>query len=337
MITSKDYLKNILTMTTEEKMLLIDRADAWLEAYPSLRASVTSWQDAPVKDFDEGLLLCSCLRRAKSFVENAYGFNAVKCLDMIQLTIKEIVAIAQPAGPRTESEKKNNPIKAFIPKKPMPDEDGNVRRITETQRKELQDKAMNEEAAMDHHRPQNLEAYKHLLPKDMQAECNRVQQKYYMPMREYRSRLESLAENPDATDSQRREMAEKLVQTEEKLAAFWQSVDAEYLKATGKQVPEDYPEKEKRFTEYAKEDIDRMPDGPLKDKVKASRIESNKKYLRRSDLTDNEDTRSQMAIRADELTQWGVKLTARQLGNMKKFGVAVVSVTEEVQQQTLFQ
>ena len=109
-------MKNVLIMTEEEKMLLIDRADKWLEAYPALRASVTSWQDAPVKDFDEGLLLCSCLRRAKSFVESAYKFNAQKCLDMIQMTLKEIVSIAGLNAPRTESEKKAKPIKAFVPK-----------------------------------------------------------------------------------------------------------------------------------------------------------------------------------------------------------------------------
>lgn len=330
-------MKNVLTMTEEEKMLLIDRADKWLEAYPALRASVTSWQDAPVKDFDEGLLLCSCLRRAKSFVESAYKFNAQKCLDMIQMTLKEIVSVAGPNAPRTESEKKANPIKAFIPKKPMPDEDGNVKRMTEEERKKKQAEAMEEEAAMDKWRPQNLKAYKHLLPKAMQAECDKVQQKFYMPMREYRSRLESLVENPDATDAQRKEMADRLVEAENKLAAFWEGVDLEYKKATGQELPAEPEAKEKRFTEYTKEDIDKMEDGEQKEKVKTSRIESNKKYLRRSDLPNDEATRQQMTIRADELMQWDIELTSKQLKNMKKFGVTIVSVSPKVQQKTLFQ
>lgn len=336
MITEKDFMKNILTMTEEEKMMLIDQADKWLEAYPALRASVTSWQDAPVKDFDEGLKLCSCLRRAKSFVESAYKFNAQKCLDMIQMTLKEIVSIAGPNAPRTEAEKKANPIKAFIPKKPLPDENGNVKNITESERKKLQSEAMEEEADMDKWRPQNLNAYKHLLPKEMQAECDKVQQKYYMPMREYRSRLESLVENPDATDAQRKEMAQKLVEAEEKLAAFWEGVDLEYKKVTGQEIPAE-PEPQKRFVEFTKEDIDKMEEGEQKEKVKASRIESNKKYLRRSDLPDDDYTRSQMTMRADELQQWGIELTSKQLKNMKKFGVTIVSVSPKVQQQTLFQ
>lgn len=336
MITPKDYMKNVLTMTEEEKMLLIDRADKWLEAYPALRASVTSWQDAPVKDFDEGLLLCSCLRRAKSFVDSAYKFNAQKCLDMIQITIKEIVSIVKPGGPRTESEKRTQKIKAFIPKAPLPDEDGNVTRITEAERKRQQQQAMDEEQAMDKWRPQNLESYIHLLPKDLQNECRKVQDKYYMPLREFRSRLESLAENPDATDAQRKEMAERLVDAEEKLAAFWEKVDVSYRKATGQQLPEE-PVAQKRFREFTKEDIDRMEDGEQKEKVKALRIEANKKYLRRPDLPDNEDTRQQMSLRADELQQWGVELTARQLKSMKKFGVAVVTVSKPAGQQALFQ
>ena len=330
-------MKNVLTMSTEEKMLLIDRADKWLEAYPALRASVTSWQDAPVKDFDEGLLLCSCLRQAKSFIENAYGFNAQKCLDMIQMTIKEIVAIAKPNGPRTESEKKTNKIKAFIPKAPLPDEDGVVKKITEAQRKQMQDKAMEEEQSMDKFRPQNLDAYIHLLPKDLQSECKTIQQKYYMPIREFRSRLESLVENPDATDEQRKEMAQKLVEAEEKLAGLWEKVDTEYRKATGQGIPEAPETKEKRFVEFNKEDIDRMEDGEQKETLKASRIEANKKYLRRSDLPDNDDTRKQMTLRADELMQWGIELTVKQLKSMKKYGVTIVSVTPKVQEQTLFQ
>ena len=330
-------MKNVLTMTTEEKMLLIDRADKWLEAYPALRASVTSWQDAPVKDFDEGLLLCSCLRRAKSFVDNAYGFNAQKCLDMIQLTIKEIVAIARPAGPRTDSEKLTNKIKAYVPKPQMPDEDGNVKKITEAERKQMQDMAMEEEQNMDKWRPQNLKAYIHLLPKELQNECNKVKTKYYMPMREYRSRLESLVENPDATDEQRKEMADRLVEAEEKLAAFWGQVDTEYRKVTGQEIPTAPETKEKRLVEFTKEDIDRMEDGEQKETLKASRIASNKKYLRRSDLPDNDDTRKQMTLRAYELMQWGIELTAKQLKGMKKFGVTIVSVSPKVQQQTLFQ
>ncbi len=329
-------MKNVLTMTEEEKMLLIDRADKWLEAYPALRASVTSWQDAPVKDFDEGLLLCSCLRRAKSFVDSAYKFNAQKCLDMIQLTIKEIVSIVRPGGPRTESEKQTQKIKAFIPKTPLPDEDGNVKKISEAERKKQQAQAMAEEQEMDKWRPQNLESYIHLLPKDLQNECRKVQDKYYMPLREFRSRLESLAENPDATDAQRKEMAERLVDAEEKLAAFWKKVDDGYRKVTGQEIPEE-PVPQKRFREFTKEDIDKMEDGEQKEKIKALRIEANKKYLRRPDLPDNEDTRQQMTLRAEELQQWGVELTDKQLKSMKKFGVAVVTVTKPAEEQALFQ
>ena len=330
-------MKNILNMTTEEKMLLIDRADKWLEAYPALRASVTSWQDAPVKDFDEGLLLCSCLRRAKSFIENAYGFNAQKCLDMIHATIKEIVAIAKPAGPRTENEKKTKKIKAYIPKQPLPDEDGVVKKVTEKERQEMQDEAMAEEEAMDKWRPQNLSAYQHLLPKELQNECNKVKQIYYMPLREYRSRLESLVENPDATDEQRKERAQRLVDAEENLASFWGKVDTEYRKVTGQEIPEAPENKEKRFSEFTKADIDKMEEGEQKEKVKASRIEANKKYLRRSDLPDNDETRQQLNMRAEELTEWGINLTKKQLASMKKYGVTIVEVPTKAQQQALFQ
>lgn len=325
MINKKDYLKNLNTMTTDEKLLLIDQAEKWIEAYPTLRASVTSWEDAPVKDFDEGLLLCSCLRRAHSFLDSAYKFNAKKCLDLIQETLKEIVRIAHPGGPRTESEKKKKPIKAFVPKKQIPDENGIIEKLTENDRIEQEKIAMDEEAKNDRFRPQNLNNYIHLLSKELQQECKNVQKKYYMPMREYRSRLESLAENPDATQEQRAEMAAYLVAAEEALAAFWEKVDKEYQKVTGQEIPTETI-KEKKISDYTKEDIDKLDDEETKEKLKFSRVENNKKYLRRGDLPDCDETREQFSIRAREMQEWEIPLTKRHILNMQKYGVTIIEV-----------
>lgn len=305
-------------MKEDEKLLLADRADKWLENYPKLMASVKSWADAPVKDFDEGLLLCSCLRSASSFIENARYFEVHRCLDMIQRNLKYIVKIARPGGPRTASEKKTKKIKAYVPKEPQPDEDGKTGILSEVERLRQEQEAMNEEMKLDKYRPQNLDAYIHLLPKDLQAECRQVQKKYYMPLREYRTRLESLAENPDATKEQRAEMAAMVTQSEDQLAAFWARVDKAYKSVTGQDVPED-PVKEKKLYEYTKAEIDRMTDESLKAKLAEARIENNKKYLRRSDLPDCEDTRQQLTLRAAELVEWGVSLTRRQINNMTAF------------------
>lgn len=321
-------------MTTDEKLLLIERAEDWIEAYPSLRASVTSWEDAPVKDFDEGILLCSCLRRARSFVENAYGFNALKCLDIVQDTLKEIVRIARPNGPRTEREKKEKPIKAFVPRKAQPDENGNISKLTEEDRIGQEQAAMQEEARADKWRPQNLDAYIHLLPKEIQQECRSVQRKYYMPLREYRSRLESLTENPDATKEQRAEMAEKLVKAEELLMKFWEQVDHEYKKVTGQEIPTE-PVKEKKLSEYTKEDIDALENGDTKEKLKFARIENNKKYLRRGDLPDTDETRQQFSIRAKEMQEWRLPLTKRHMANMQKYGITLTELSTGTEQEAV--
>lgn len=332
MITPDNYIKNINDMTTDERLLLIDNAEEWMAKYPELRASVTSWEDAPVKDFDEGLMLCTCLRKAHSFVKSAYQFNAKKCLDMIQNTLKEVVRIARPGGPRTESEKKTVKVKAFITKQPAPDEDGNVKRLTEADRKRMEEEAMDEERKNDKWRPQNLDSYIHLLSKETQQECRNVQRKYYLPLREYRSRLESLVENPDATQDQRKEMAGLLMNAEEMLAAFWEKVDKEYKRMTGQGLPEE-PSREKKLSEYTKEDIDKVEDEDTREKLKTARIENNKKYLRRGDLPDNEDTRRQLSLRAREMTEWGMSLTKRQVANLNLFGL---SVSDEKEGTTLF-
>lgn len=311
-------MKNVLSMSYEEKLLLLDRAEAWMEAYPSLRAAVSSWEDAPIKDFDEGLLLCSCLRRAQSFVDAAYKFNAQKCLDMIKTTLDEVVRIARPAGPRTVEEKKTKKIKAFSPKAPQPDEDGVTRTISEKERKAMEVEAMDEEAKADKYRPQNLADYIHLLPLDLQAEANDVKKRYYMPLREARVRLESLAENPDATEQQRAEAAQRLAAADDALAAFWGRVDKAYRVAVG---AEQETAEEKKMSEYTKAEIEEVEDDVTRERLKVARIDNNKKYLRRTDLLHNDESAAQLLLRAQELYDWGVKITKRQIANMQEYGV----------------
>lgn len=315
-------------MTTDEKLMLTDRADVWMEKYPELQASVTSWEDAPVKDFDEGLILCSCLRQARSFVEAAYQFNAKKSLTMIEGIIKEIIRLANPGGPRTEEEKKTKKVKAFVPKTPAPDENGRVNLLTEADRIRLQEEAMVEEEKNDKWRPQGLDGYIHLLTKDTQQECRNVQRKFYMPLREYRTRLESLVENPDATDEQRKEMANNLVLAEDALAAFWAKVDLEYKKMTGQEIPTE-PVKEKKLSEFTKEDIDKVEDGEQKEQLKKNRIENNKKYLRRDDLQVCDEVREQLLLRVREMDEWGVKLSNKQLDNLQKHGIKIEPKAEK--------
>lgn len=327
MIEKKDFLTIVTNMPESKKRDTARRAEEWRKKYPALRAAVTSWQDAPVKDLDEGLLLCSCLRRAESFVTNAHKMNVQRCLRIINETLAEIIRIAGPAGPRTEKQKKERPVKAFIPRKPMPDETGHTPQISEQQRKRLEEEAMEEEERNDRFRPQNLKEYMHLLPVTLQAECRRVKDTYYMPLREYRSRLESLAENPNATDEQRAEMAQKLVEAENKLATFWNRVDTEYKRATGTLPTAGEPKKE--FSEYTQTDIEAVTDDKLREKLKRIRIENNKRYLRRTDLPECDETRRQMRLRAAELQAWNVKITNVQRLNMEKFGAAVTEQGED--------
>lgn len=320
-------------MTTDEKLMLTDRADAWMEKYPELQASVTSWEDAPVKDFDEGLILCSCLRRAHSFVEAAYQFNAKKSLTMIEGVIKDIIRIARPGGPRTETEKKTQKVKAFVPKVPAPDENGVVNQLTEADRIRLMEETMVEEEKNDKWKPSGLNGYIHLLTKDTQQECRNVQRKFYMPLREYRTRLESLAENPDATAEQRKEMASNLVAAEEALAAFWAKVDLEYKKMTGQELPTE-PVKEKKISEFTKEDIDKVEDEEQKEQFKKNRIENNKKYLRRDDLQVCDEVREQLLLRVREMDEWGVKLSKKQLENLQKHSIEVEVKAEKSAEDT---
>lgn len=324
-------MKSIYQMTTDEKLLLLDRAEQWAEAYPSLMASVKSWEDAPVKDVDEGLTLCRVLAGAESFLSSARLFEVKSCLTQIKIRVDEIIRIVRPLRPRTDKEIADGvKFQAFIPKDPEPDEDGTVNKITEQERLKLEQEAMDEEEQADRWRPQNLKEYIHLLSSQTQMEAARVKEMFYMPMREARARMESLAENPDATDEQRKEAAQRLVKAEEKLAAFWHKVDCEYAAVTGRELPEDFTEKEKKLSDYTKEEIDCIEDEELREKMKQARIENNKKYLRRKDLPDNEETRIQLQLRMQEQEEWGVKIAGKQMENLKSFGIVLEEGEEGV-------
>lgn len=328
MIKKENFLPVITSMSEEQKDLTVRQAEEWMERYPALRAAVTSWQDAPVKDFDEGLVLCSCLRRAQSFVTSAYKLNAQRCLRMINDTLAEIIRIAGPTGPRTEQQKKKRKIKAFIPPKPMPDETGTVRHISEKERKQQEAETMNEEQQNDRFRPQNLKDYIHLLPADIQQECADVKTTYYMPLREYRSRLESLAQNPQATTEQRAKMARKLADAENKLAKFWERVDLAYQKATSL-VPEQKGPKAKEVREYTRAEIEAIEDETIRERFKKMRIYENKKYLRRTDLPECDETRRQLLLRAGELRDWNVHISNAQRLNLEKYGAILSEDTPD--------
>ena len=316
-------MKTINSMTTDEKLKLLHSAEEWAEAYPSLMASVKSWQDAPVKDMDEGLALCAALEGSQSFIDSARLFEVQGCLRQIKIRIDEIIRIVRPLRPRTDVEVKEGvKFRAFIPNEDAPDEDGTVHSHTEEQRKALEQKAMDEEQEADKWRPQGLKEYLHLLSRQTQLEAQQVKERYYMPLREARARLESLVENPDATDDQRAEAAQRLVKAEDALAAFWAKVDREYAAVTGRELPQE-PVQEKKLSDFTKEEIERIEDEGQREALKAARIENNKKYLRRKDLPDNEDTRIQLTLRLEEQKAWGVKVTAKQLENVAGYGVKV--------------
>lgn len=318
-------MKSISCMTTDEKLALLDRAEQWAEAYPSLMASVKSWEDAPVKDMDEGLTLCRALVASQSFLDSARLFEVHGCLTQIKIRIDEIIRIVSPLRPRTDQEiAQGVRFRAYIPKEPEPAEDGSSKRITEEERLAMEQQDMQQEQESDKWRPQNLKDYIHLLSRQTQLEASQVKERYYMPMREARVRLESLVENPDATTEQRAEAAQRLLRVEDALAKFWQKVDREYSSMMGHELPsESVPEK--KLSEFTKEDIDHISDEQEREALKAARIENNKKYLRRKDLPQNEDTRIQLRLRLEEQQAWGIKVTPKQLENVAKYGVTLES------------
>ena len=326
MITKKDFLKDYKQMSSEEKKSYIERVDKWTEeTFPQLLAHVTSWLNVPVKEYKEGLMLCSAITRARPFLLASRSYKDVQVvLNKMNSVLKEVrqkSGLGQystmPAGDKRR-------WFAATEVKSAPDEDGVV-----TVKKY-------EEPEVDGMRPQHVSEYVHLLPKDIQEEARNLKQ-MHMELSMYRGEAEELSKQPGATKEQVAEKAKAAVELEQHIRTLYATIDAAYKQAKGQELspeeadllaPAEEPVLFKRAGEYTKEEIDAMPEGQKKDECIAARQEADKKYLRRAPKNITEEYKEQLSLRVKELLDWGLEISETARLRMDEAGVVVPGVND---------
>ena len=321
MISKKDFLKDYNQMSLEEKKSYIERVEKWNdETFPQLMAQATSWINVPVKEFNEGLMLVTAIKRARPFV---VAHRSYKQVDVVLNKMRALLTeVGEKSGLRKErviyaGDKRK--WFAATEVKSEPDEDGvvTIKRY--------------EEPEVDGMRPQHVSEYIHLLPKELQAEAKNLKQ-MHMELAMYRGEAEELSKQPGATKEQVAEKAKAAVDMDQRIRTLYATIDAAYKKAQGKELsseeadllaPAEEPVLFKRAGEYTKEEIDAMPEGKMKDDCIAARQEADKKYLRRGSKNITEEYKQQLAIRAKELLDWGNEMSEKALQNLAEAGISM--------------
>lgn len=184
-------------------------------------------------------------------------------------------------------------------------------------------------------RPRHLHEYIHLLPEDLQQEAMTIRS-LYDALSDEAYKVESLVNDPRSTQKDRAFHAAKLCNIDDKIRNLWARIDAAYAEATGDTVSQDYKlfletenhrinseTKEKDPCEYTKFDIDHMPEGEERDRIKAARIERNKKFLRKTDRQSSDQHRQNLIDAATELHAWGIAITDSQVECCRSYGYEV--------------
>ena len=329
MISKKDFIKDYGQMSLEEKKSYIERVEKWNdETFPQLMAQATSWINVPVKEFNEGLILVSAIKRARPFV---IAHRSYKQVDVVLNKMRALlVEVGEKSGLRnlrTIPAGDKRRWFAATEVKSAPDEDGVV-----TVKKY-------EEPDVDGMRPQHVSEYIHLLPKDLQEEAKTLKQ-MHMELAMYRCEAEELSKKPGATKEQVAEKACKAVNMEQRIRTLYATIDAAYKQAKGQKLdsdeeallaPAEEPVVMKRPGEYTKEEIDAMPEGRVKDECLAARQEADKKYLRRGSKNITEEYKQQLLLRAKELLDWGLELSEKALLNLNEADVIIEGVNDVVE------
>lgn len=310
-------------MSSKEKEEYNIRLIKWTdETYPRLCALTDAWTDADVKDFDEGLMLASAHRRAHPFISAVYRYEVAKQIKKLGELLMQVRAKTELAKRATRPPVGDKRYLAIVPSKKI-DENGN-----EVPKKPF------EMPVVDGRRPEHLSQYIHQLSPQLQKESKELEN-LYLQLASHKERALLLTNDSRATKEDIKHEAKETVRIESIILNFWERVDLEWQRVTGKTIDESdmlalegeaarlNRQAVKSAGEYTKAEIDAMDDEEMQENCKHARIEANKKYLRRSDVQMSDERKEQMQLRASELVAWGIDLSAKIKELIEKHSIEV--------------
>lgn len=339
MITEKDFLKSVKRMNDKEKQDYSLRIQKWTdETYPRLCALADAWTAADVKDFDEGLIIASAFYKARGFINVAMRYDAkrrLKKLNELLIEVRERSGLSKVTVRRADD---RTAYKAVVQVPMKVDDNGEPVKPEPFKLKEV-----------DGRRPEHLSQYADRLD-PLVRKATAELEPLYLLLSQRHAQLHFLSDDPNAAQQDIAFLSSEVVETERRILRIWRLVDVSYNLATGKEVEEEdenwyhtelatleTPDQDKKWGEYTKEEIDRMPEGELKKNITNARIEANKRYFRRRDILPDEKYKAQMKRRMREMLDWGVQLTPSALAFIQEQGIVLEDLpaaTETLQGQT---
>lgn len=326
MITSKQYLKDLKSMNEMEKKEYYVRVNRWTsETFPELLALAECWEKVPVKDFDEGCILVSAIINARPFLNDVQRYSAKVAIKKLNLYLEKVRRESGLAKRATRGPVGVEKFRAIVPEEPLPDENGDPQPVKQYV-----------EQVVDNRRPKDFVLYKDKLPKHIQEKGEKWLKDKYLELADYRGRLEVMAESPQVSDAARKDMADKVLATEQQIRAFWAEVDAAYngeVSPTSDADNGEYLSGMKRPGDFTREEIEAMTDEKQQEICRKARIDGNKKYINRNDVKITDEYREQLSLRIRELMAWGENLPRKTAEVATGAGVFIEGVNKENKQE----
>lgn len=327
MIKKEQYLKDYRKMNETELKSYIQRVEKWNDqTYPQLMAAADSWLNVPVKEYNEGLILASAIKRAQPFIAASDNYSDVRVvLRKINKALTEVQDKSGLSRLRTIPAGDKRKWFAATQVTSDPDEDGIVSIRTYV------------EPDVDGRRPQHVSEYIHLLPVDLQEQAKNLKA-MHMELADYVDQAKLLSSDPRASKEQVAEMAKKSVMQEQKIRSLYDRLDVAYKVATGQDVDDDELQDTgvdntpkmamKRGGEYTKVEIDAMTDPEMREMCKQARIDVNKKYVRRP-MKITQEYRDQLTLRIRELMSWEENIPKKAYQKCQEAGIVIAGFNDD--------
>lgn len=303
----KFYTK-LSVLTDSEKTELARKALDYKKRSLPVLQNTFAWNSNMENLFKEGLYLVSSMSSARAFCLSVHKYRSIKKkVDGLEKILDALIRLL----PRVE------PTQAVV-----------------STRTAVARKSEAVDATAQEMMPRHFCDYKHLLPADIREEGEHIAD-LYTQMTDAANILDQLCNNPSSLKKDRGFYATRLCNIENMIMNVWARIDVAYTEAVGKSVSQDYKDwleeerkslfekKEKPLAEMTKVEIENINDLQSREEAKAARIARNKKFLRKSDRKDEEHHRQNLIEAAQELHEWGILLSDKQVVICQQYGFDV--------------
>lgn len=293
-------------MNDDEKREYAARVETTHDRLSELTNRLRVWEESDLKEYHEGCDLCCAFQNYISSVEMARRSPGMKYVSVIHRYLSAIREKSELG--QMKSIPADHPQKQFFAHVPTAKTDADGNEVTPASDKTPEDHI----TELDGRRPDHLDQYVRLLSPELQKALYDPETglKNLYLIRAYNRNMAVTADKQGQSAEFIAPYTERTVEAEKAIRLLWARVDAEYeaLEQSGDNEPEpDGKTAADAKKPLTKAEIDAMPDGEEKGMARAKRIESNRKYISRTDVKMTDKRIAELELRKRELEEWGEK------------------------------